>query len=805
MNSYDEADQFTMINLLINCKSAYTQIKPILKPDYFDKKYQVAVAFLNDFSNKYSTLPTIEQLNNESRCNFSLIPLNQEDLGLRQSILDMFEGFCKKRALEIAINDCYERLQKGDTSSLDTIIKEAQSVGITKDLGINMWEGVDKYLHKLDKEMGVISTGLKELDKCFDGGLSWGQLNYVVSPSGGGKCEKRNTPIVMYDGSIKMIQDIKVGDALMGIDSKPRYVKELIHGFGEMFDVHQRFGKDFTVTRNHILSVKVKKGGKGYKLINPFDGKKYSVGEYFNISVDDYLKTSNEFKKRVACWKTSVEWDEKEIEPYIEPYFLGIWLGDGHSDHAGITTIDKEISNYIIEYSKKYNHRIRISGKDNTLALEYHIVGEKGELKEDGHVKTYPNEILKGLNNLNVINNKHIPNNYLYTSRKNRLELLAGLLDTDGYFDKKKHRFEITLKSKQLIEDIEYLCNSLGFRVHKGIKNVLFNNKELTYTRVMIYGNVKDIPTKIARKQCKEDCYYNYSESSFYITPSEENEYFGFELEESDQLYLHSDFTVTHNSIHLANFAVNWAKMGYNVVYLTLELDKELVAKRMNSMFLNMPYREISNNIDKVAYSIESFAKNNKPGVIQVADLKMGSNANDINAYLQAYEIATGIIPEIIIVDYASILSPCDKRVDKNNINLKDKAIAEELREIARERTHNGKRTMVMSANQITKDALSEMEFTLSNIAGGTTLVQTCDNLFSVRTNPAMKQQGEYEIKILKSRNSGATDKKFKVGYNKDSLLVYNIEETTESSPVEAIKNNNIGNAINTIKALANN
>ena len=109
-----------------------------------------------------------------------------------------------------------------------------------------------------------------------------------------------------------------------------------------------------------------------------------------------------------------------------------------------------------------------------------------------------------------------------------------------------------------------------------------------------------------------------------------------------------------------------------------------------------------------------------------------------------------------------------------------------------------------MSANQITKDALSEMEFTLSNIAGGTTLVQTCDNLFTVRCNPAMRQAGEYEIKILKSRNSGATDKKFKVGYNKDSLLVYNIEETTES-PIEAIKNNNIGNAINTIKALSGN
>ena len=445
MSNYDEQDQLMMINFIISDGSIYTQLKPILKPEYFDKKFQVAVSYLNNFTNQYSTLPTIEQLNNESRNTFSKIDGIEGNLGVRQSILDGVEGFCKKRALEIAINDCYERLQKGDTSSLDSIIKEAQSVGIAKDLGINMWEGVTDYLHKLDKEMGVISTGLKELDNCFDGGLSWGQLNYVVSPSGGGK------------------------------------------------------------------------------------------------------------------------------------------------------------------------------------------------------------------------------------------------------------------------------------------------------------------------------------------------------------------------SVCMANLAVNWAKMGYNVVYLTLELDKELVAKRMNSMFLNMPYREISKNIDKVAYNIESYAQNNKPGVIQVADLKMGSNANDINAFLQAYEISSGIVPEIIIVDYASILSPCDKRVDKNNINLKDKAIAEELREIARERTHNGKRTMVMSANQITKDALSEMEFTLSNIAGGTTLVQTCDNLFSVRTNPAMKQAGEYEIKIMKSRNSGATDKKFKVGYNKDSLLIYNIEETTEKSPVDVLKNNNVSEAIAKLTSMNSN
>ena len=440
--AYDEQDQMNMINLIISDGSVYTRIKPILKPEYFDQKFQHTVEYLDSFTNDYSTLPTLEQLNNECRSHYEIVGRISDDIGLQQSVLDIVETFCKKRALEIAINDCYERLQKGDTTSLDSIIREAQKVGIKKDLGINMWDNVEKYLHKLDKEMGVISTGLRELDSCFDGGLSWGQLNYVVSPSGGGK------------------------------------------------------------------------------------------------------------------------------------------------------------------------------------------------------------------------------------------------------------------------------------------------------------------------------------------------------------------------SLMMANLAVNWSKMGYNVVYLTLELDKELVAKRMNSMQLNMPYRDISKNIKGVAQKIESFAKDAKPGVIQIADIKMGATANDIDAFLQSYEIATGIIPEIVIVDYASILTPSDKRIDKNNINLKDKAIAEELREIARSRTHNGKRTMVMSANQITKDALSEMEFSLNNIAGGTTLVQTCDNLFSVRTNPTMRQAGEYEIKILKSRNSGSTDRKFKVGYNKDSLLISNLEEITDSDPVSKLKQTQIAGAINSIQML---
>lgn len=420
----DEQDQLTLINLIISDSSVYTRVKPILKPEFFDKKFQRTISYINDFSNSYNTLPTIAQINNESRIEFSAIPDIKGNINLQQSILDIVESFCKRRALELAIEESYERISKGDTSSIDKIIKDAQSISIKKDLGINYWEHSGDWLHKLDVEMGVIPTGWKTFDEMINGGFSWAQLNYVVSPSGGGK------------------------------------------------------------------------------------------------------------------------------------------------------------------------------------------------------------------------------------------------------------------------------------------------------------------------------------------------------------------------SLCMANLALNWSLMGFNILYFTLELDKELVGKRIMAMQQGIAYRDISRNAQTCADSVTNYNKTNHPGVIQIIELPRAASPSDVEACIQTFETETNTIPEIIMIDYAGIMSPSDKRVDVNSIHLRDKAIAEELREIARERTHNGKKSMVISAAQITKDNSSEMEFSLSSVAGGSTLVHTCDNLFSVRTNDAMRQKGEYEFKWIKCRNAGATDKKFKMGYNIDTLRISDLEEVQVSNPM---------------------
>ena len=237
-------------------------------------------------------------------------------------------------------------------------------------------------------------------------------------------------------------------------------------------------------------------------------------------------------------------------------------------------------------------------------------------------------------------------------------------------------------------------------------------------------------------------------------------------------------------SLCMQNMCQMWSLQGYNVLYFTLEMDKELVGKRLASITTATKYRDIRGNIQGVSDLIKNVKLSKHPGILQLIDLPIGCTSNDIEGFIQSFEIATNISPEIICIDYAGIMKPADKRIDPNRIDLCDSSISLDLRNIARERTHNGKKTMILTASQITKDSMGEMEFNLSNVNGGTTKTHNADNIFTVATNDAMRQRGEYEFKILKARNAGCKDKKFKMKYNVDTLLISDMEEVQVENPV---------------------
>ena len=186
---FDEKAQKNLLELCISDKEIFTQVRTILQAKYFDSQYQKIVNYLLQFSSQYNSLPLIEQINNEARLPipFKKIEGVEGNLNIRQSILDTVETFCKQRALELAVVECADRVSKGQSTGIDSIIKDAQKVSLKKDFGINFWENPKSWLEEQESEAGVVSTGWKALDDMLNGGFGWGELEYFVAPANHGK------------------------------------------------------------------------------------------------------------------------------------------------------------------------------------------------------------------------------------------------------------------------------------------------------------------------------------------------------------------------------------------------------------------------------------------------------------------------------------------------------------------------------------------------------------------------------------------------------------------------------------------
>jgi hypothetical protein len=343
---------------------------------------------------------------------------------------------------------------------------------------------------------------------------------------GAGKCHRKGTPIMMSDGKIKLIENIKVGDLLMGDDSKPRTVLSLARGQDKMYDVIPIKGEKYTVNQEHILCLKASgfpkfsrnnhKHNTNYNVQwienNKFQSKTFTINKLkdneekmkiaaeqffeniktqsntnnnvYEISVKDYLKLSEKKKGVLKGYKVPIDFPEKDLK--IDPYMIGYWLGDGSSRGSSITCQDSTVLHYFANNLKSYK-----------LSLNY-LDGYNYGISGNG--RYYNNVFLNTLKELNMIKNKHIPEIYKCNSRENRLKLLAGLIDSDGSYDKNKNAFEFTNTNETLMDDVIFLARSLGFSCYKHIKETSWTykgeKKYGTAWRICINGNgMEEIPT----------------------------------------------------------------------------------------------------------------------------------------------------------------------------------------------------------------------------------------------------------------------------------------------------------------------
>jgi replicative DNA helicase len=223
-------------------------------------------------------------------------------------------------------------------------------------------------------------------------------------------------------------------------------------------------------------------------------------------------------------------------------------------------------------------------------------------------------------------------------------------------------------------------------------------------------------------------------------------------------------------SLFLQNIAINFAKQGLNVVYISLELSEELCSMRMDSMITGVSTKEVFRKIDEVEIKVKQTG--NKSGIMHVKQMPQGSTCNDIKAYLKNYEIETGKRPDALVIDYLDLLFPNNKKIDPSNLFVKDKFVTEELRGLMVERKMIGQ-----TAAQLNRGAVQEQEHDHSHISGGISKIQTADNVISIFASAAMKERGQYQIQFLKTRSSSGVGSKVHLGFDPNSLQIFNIDE----------------------------
>ena len=357
------------------------------------------------------------------------------------------------------------------------------------------------------------------------------------------------------------------------------------------------FPKKFTVHTGAKLSRE-----EGYIEISKFRDKIKSP-DIVDIDIQEYLKTDDRTKHLLKGFKleTHVNWENKDV--YIDPYVLGLWLGDGYSNGYGFASEDVEIVNEWYKWCNNNNCEIVHNNKDAFSIRKKNSMKQGGEDKRipigtsetsnkncracsaklnyacsneeelisfkkeriieilnynDTERKYGSNPLKEILNKYNLVNNKHIPKDYIFNDRETRLKLLAGIIDTDGYVGE-DGRIEIvqSIEHKNLIDTIDLIAKSLGFYSYISYKTPSYSykgyKKYSKAVRISISGNgIQDIPTLLLRKHLNHIFSRNSLHNKFKVVNKGIGKYVGFMTDKTHRFLL-GDFTVTHNCLNVRN------------------------------------------------------------------------------------------------------------------------------------------------------------------------------------------------------------------------------------------------------------
>ena len=184
LKDYNEDLQRLFLEFCATDPELFVRVKNIVKVEYFSRKLANVAKFMLEHSEEYNALPTIEQV--QATCG---VELKKVDIDERHKnwFFDEFETFCRHKALELAIIQSADLLEKGDYGQVEDKIKHAVRIGLTKDLGTDYFIDPKARLLSLKDNNGTVSTGWSALDHKLYGGFNKGELNIFAGQSGAGK------------------------------------------------------------------------------------------------------------------------------------------------------------------------------------------------------------------------------------------------------------------------------------------------------------------------------------------------------------------------------------------------------------------------------------------------------------------------------------------------------------------------------------------------------------------------------------------------------------------------------------------
>ena len=707
-----------------------------LNSEYFPN-YSDEFKFILDHYRQYNVVPDKETFLSKFP-DFPLVKVNESDVYLLDKLNEIYL-YNKMVPILTKVNDL---LTKDEDSRKAIEYLQQEIPFLTSKLKIDAQDIVknaDIRVEELEKRKDgkyFITTGFRELDNALMGWQRGEDLVTVMGRTNEGKCIEKGTLVLMADGTRKKIEDIIIGDKVQS-ENGINTVVATHNGISGGYKIKPRLGLPFIVSDNHILT---------------FNRKIYKNDKYVNtvredISVEDYIKRFptkyNRYYFKHTLVRPCVEYSEKKLD--IPPYILGIWLGDGTSCRPELTNVDEEV----IKEWKNFASKFGLDAKIRTKSFTYDITsGNK-----------FKNKILSLFKENNLLNNKHIPIKYLTSSREQRLELLAGIIDTDGCLTKNKREFEICTKLETLKNDYIQLITSLGFGYYIRETKIKVKGESHGYYRIFIIGKLATIPTRIPRKKADNKLNNGFlrrntitpcNETSFKIERVKQVEYYGFECD-GDHRFLLSDCTLVHNTWCLLKFLESAWLDGYRVGLYSGEMSGVQVGFRFDTLYNNFSNTMLtkgSQDIEQYKEYVADLKQKNSFFVITPEDMGGNCTVTKLEAFIQKYKL------DILGVDQYSLMDDENFKPGQP-LRMKYDNISKGLFQLSCKYHIPVLAAVQANRASVTKDKKNKAEGPkLEHISEADAIAHNSSRVIAMRQN-----EGNLEFEIVKNRIGGRNGK----------------------------------------------